>query len=105
MRKDSKSDTGAAKTHRKPEKMNCPVCGSEKLSTTTLQVQVNTGAYFICEDCGEPVNKDGSRNQVLLNQLGDAVNDVMNEDEDDDFALVTGDPKPPLIDSNAKVLA
>ena len=48
--------------------IRCPRCDGDSLDPTTMQVHVNTGARYICTECGTPVNKDGSENEVLLRQ-------------------------------------
>ena len=67
--------------------MNCPVCNSENLSMTTIQVFVNTGARYICE-CGIPVNEDGTENEVLVKQVAELVNNIDSGDDDETNAVV-----------------
>ncbi len=47
--------------------MKCPECGSG-CERTNLQCRINTGAAYICINCGLPVNEDGTENEVLVRQ-------------------------------------
>ena len=81
--------------------MNCPNCHSTNLYHTIMQVFYNTGARYICEDCGEPINNDGSQNEVLLNQLEKAVNCI---DEDFEAAMVVTPKTPVIVTGDAREL-